>query len=136
MNLNDLMQDNAPPYKSAYLITYFHSHEIKLIFWPTFSPDQTPIQAIWSMIKTHIKKRYSELGQEKQRSRLQVHEITKEVWESITPNQLQTLIISIPEIVQAVIEADGSPTKYQSFEQVFVEQKFVLAFVYFFFFQK
>lgn len=107
-----LMQDNAPPHKAVSSMSHLRSYDIEPIPWPAFSPDLNPIEAVWSMMKSYINARYPELGQGRRRSGSQVREIVEEAWESITPDQLRTLILSMPERCQAVKEADGGPTRY------------------------
>jgi len=43
--------DNLSAHKDKYIIEYFNSHGIKLLFLPCYSPDLNPIEKMWSKIK-------------------------------------------------------------------------------------
>lgn len=116
------MQDKAPSHKVASSQAYFRPDETEPIFWLAFSPDPNLIEAVRSMMKSQIETPFQQLDQGKQRSRLRVREIIEEALESGTPDQLRTLIMSMPARCQAVIEADGGLTRYWSFE-FFIQNK-------------
>ena len=63
-------------------------------------------------MKIFIQTNYPEFERGPQRSRNQVREIAEEAWDAITPDQLYGLLVSMPARCQAVIDADGGPTRY------------------------
>ena len=106
------MQDNAPSHKAALTTRFLRAHGVEPIVWPAFSPDLNPIEAVWSLMKIFIQTNYPEFERGPQRSRNQVREIVEEAWDAITPDQLYGLLVSMPARCQAVIDADGGPTRY------------------------
>ena len=106
------MQDNAPCHKAGFTTSYLRDNGVEPIVWPAFSPDLNPIEAVWSLMKIYIQSHYPEFKRGRQRSRNEVREIVQEAWDAITSDQLDGLIASMPARCQAVIDADGGPTRY------------------------
>ena len=106
------MQDNAPSHKAASNIEYLQNNGIQPIFWPAFSPDLNPIEAVWSMMKSFIQLRYPEFERSGQRPIGEVRSIIQDAWDSITSEQLYCLILSMPRRLQAAIDSNGGPIGY------------------------
>ncbi|KAI0997300.1 hypothetical protein K3495_g10886 [Podosphaera aphanis] len=106
------MQGSAPCHKAALTTRFLRAHRLEPIVWPAFSPDLNPIEAVWSLMKIFIQTNYPEFERGPQQSRDEVREIVEEAWDAITPDQLYRLIVSMPARCQAVIVADGGPTRY------------------------
>ncbi len=47
-------QDNAPCHKANKILNYFESKNVNVISWPPYSPDISPIENIWGIIKNKI----------------------------------------------------------------------------------
>ena len=106
------MQDGAPGHSAAYTMDELRERNIQPIFWPAFSPDLNPIEAIWNKMKDYIELHYPDLDGVKQLSYDQLRVAVQEAWESISEGTLRELIDSMPARCQAVIDARGSHTKY------------------------
>lgn len=106
------MQDGAPGHAAAYTQDELHERGIYPIFWPAFSPDLNPIEAVWNKMKDYIEENYPDLPYGKQRTYDQLRTIVQEAWESITEDVLRDLVDSMQARCQAVIDAKGSHTKY------------------------
>ena len=52
------------------------------------------------------------MGDGKQRSFDELRVIVKEAWDSVTSEDLIDLILTMPERCQAVLDAEGGPTKF------------------------
>lgn len=108
----NFMQDGAPGHAAAYTIDELASRNIHPIFWPAFSPDLNPIEAVWNKMKDYIEAHYPDKEGGKQPSYDQLRVIVQEAWESISIEFLRELIDSMPARCQAVIDADGGHTVY------------------------
>lgn len=106
------MQDGAPGHSAAYTQAELEERGIHPIFWPAFSPDLNPIEAVWNKMKDYIENCYPDLPAGRQRTYDQLRQIVQEAWDSITDEVLRELIGSMKDRCQAVIDADGGHTKY------------------------
>ena len=50
----EFQQDNAPCHKAASTMNFFKQNEIYVMDWPAYSPDVSPIENVWSMLKKKI----------------------------------------------------------------------------------
>jgi transposase len=93
---------------------FLREHNIKVVDFPTYSPDLNPIEHMWWMLKRVLHKLYPELDTigtsaedwEKFCSAL------KEAWGKIPDSFIKKLILSMPRRLQAVRRARGYQTKY------------------------
>ena len=106
------MQDNAPAHAFEVKREELKQWNISPIFWPPNSPDLNPIENVWDMMKGYIQLNYPSLGGGKQRTHDALRSIVKEAWDSVSSADLVRLIKSMPARSQAVVDADGGPTKY------------------------
>ncbi|KAI4292151.1 hypothetical protein PAPHI01_1425 [Pancytospora philotis] len=51
-----LQQDNDPKHKSASARKYMEKAGMRVLQWPSYSPDLNPIENVWAYIKDRIKK--------------------------------------------------------------------------------
>ena len=51
-----LQQDGARPHTSKKTLEFFQENSIQKMQWPVNSPDLSPIEKLWSIMKTHIEK--------------------------------------------------------------------------------
>ena len=82
------------------------------MFWPAFSPDLNPIEAVWNKMKEWIEAHHPDLSAGKQRTNDQLREMVREAWDAVTEEYLNSLLDSMTERCQAVIDAKGGHTKY------------------------
>ena len=80
--------------------------------WSAFSPDLNPIEAVWNTMKNYIQYEYPDLGNGKVQTLDQLPVILREAWDSISTDELRSLILSIPDRCRAVVDAKGGSTKY------------------------
>lgn len=100
-------QDNDPKHTSKVAQNYLRNANIVLLDWPSQSPDMNPIEHLWNIVKNkldNLSQRPSSLDN--------LFEVAKREWENVSVESLQTLINSMPDRIQAVIEAKGHSTKY------------------------
>lgn len=107
-----LMQYNAPFHKAVGTMREIDRLWINHMFWPAFSPDSDPIESLWNTIRVHVAIRCREEERDPSGhgcsliSFQRFSEVSREAWERITPNEMLSLINSIPRRCQAVINAD------------------------------
>lgn len=90
-------QENAPDHNSISTRCYIADAGVSLLDWPGNSPDSSPIDSIWNLIKKRIGK--SPLTKDNLWANIQ------SVWYGIRKSNLEPLYKSMPLRIQAVIEA-------------------------------
>ncbi len=86
-------QDNAKPHTAAITTAWLHSRRVRLLNWPACSPDLSPIENIWRIIKREIRQRRPQTLQ-------QLETYIKQEWDQIPTPKLQKLITSMPRRLQ------------------------------------
>ena len=51
-------QDNAPIHKAKKIMDYFAENSCKTLEWPAYSPDLNPIENLWAIIKSRLRKQF------------------------------------------------------------------------------
>ena len=52
-----LQEDNCGPHRAKSIATYLSNEEVTGMKWPAQSPDFNPIENIWGLMKSHLRKR-------------------------------------------------------------------------------
>jgi len=100
------MQDSAPCHVSKVTKAWFARKNIHTLDWPGNSPDLNPIENVWRKFKDLVAMR-------KPSSLVELEAAIKSVWTmEITPELCTACVESMPQRLQAVIDAKGGPTKY------------------------
>jgi transposase len=100
-----LMQDGASAHTKASPIEYLKLYCNILENWPSGSPGLNPIENLWAIIKHRI----AELGV---RTLVDLIQITKDVWEAVTQQELANLVSSMRSRLEATVLAQGGPNGY------------------------
>ena len=82
-------QDNDPKHTSKHTKDYFNDKKIKLMSWPSQSPDMNPIEHLWTELKKEVKKKCPKNINE-------LKAIITDSWEQINPEICRTLVLSMP----------------------------------------
>ncbi len=86
-------QDNAKPHTAAITTAWFRSRRVRVLNWPACSPDLSPIENIWWIIKWKIRQR-------RPRTLQQLETYIRQEWDQIPKPKLQKLITSMPRRLQ------------------------------------
>ncbi len=98
-------QDNAKPHVANYSKQFFKSEGIQLLPWPAQSPDLSPIENLWAILKKGIR--------HKKQTNLQcLIKSVVDVWEKLEASTLTALVESMPKRCQMVIANKGHPIKF------------------------
>ena len=98
-------QDNDPKHSSKDVKAWFKRNNVKVIEWPSQSPDLNPIEHLWE----ELERRCASI---KPKNAADKFEILRREWERIPQSVIDTLIDSMPRRCQAVIDNKGFATKY------------------------
>lgn len=104
-----LMQDNSPIHKSRLTMQFIRQHRIQLLDWPAYSADCNPIENVWGLLKTRIRKLNPQpLNPDVLFDALQIE------WKAIMNNcdLRRSYVSSMPRRIRQVISADGYYSKY------------------------
>ncbi len=98
-------QDNAKPHTAAITTAWLHSRRVRVLNWPACSPDLSPIENIWCIIKQKICQRRPQTLQQ-----LEIY--IRQEWDRIPTPKLQKLITSMPRRLQTVLKRRGDATPW------------------------
>ncbi len=89
-------QDHAKPHTAAITTEWLHSRRVRVLNWPACSPDLSPIENIWCIIKLII------MHQRRPQTPQQSETYIRQEWDPIPTLQLPKLITSMPRCLQTV----------------------------------
>ncbi len=96
-------QDNAKPNTAAITTAWLRSRRVRVLNWPACSPDLSPVENIWCIIKWKIRQRWPQTLQ-------QLETFIGQEWDQIRTPKLQKLITSMPRHLQTVLKRrDATP---------------------------
>ncbi len=96
-------QDNAKPHTAAITTAWLRSRRVRVLNWPACSPDLSPIENTWRIIKQKIHQRRPQTLQ-------QLETYIRQEWDQIPTPKLQKLITSMPRHLQTVLKRRGDAT--------------------------
>jgi transposase len=100
-------EDNASPHRSKVATAFRTKSGLRTLTWPAQSPDLNPIENLWAIIKNRIRNRRN-----KPSSLPELERLVQREWKAIPRHVIENLVDSMPRRIQAVIAAQGGPTKY------------------------
>lgn len=100
-------QDNDPKHFSAETMKWIHAQDIKVLMWPSCSPDLNIIEHVWHYIKVRVSR-----AETKPRNIEELKAHIEQIWYSVPLDYIRSLYDSIPRRLAQTIKAKGGYTKY------------------------
>ena len=97
--------DNDPKHTSKMTTALLKKLRIKVMDWPSMSPELNPIEHLWRILKQKVEGcKVSNI--------FQLRDVVMEEWKSIPVATCEVLVNSMPRRVKAILDNDGGHTKY------------------------
>ncbi len=96
--------DNDPKDTAKATKEWLKKKHIKVLEWPSQSPDLNPIENLWRELKVRVAKRQPNLND--------LERICKEEWDKIPPEMCANLVANYKKRLTSVIANKGFATKY------------------------
>lgn len=100
-------QDNARPHTARIINEFFDDHDVRVLPWPSVSPDLSPIEHVWDEMERRLRR----LPQQPSTLR-QLRIALLRVWQDIPQTFHARLVNSMRRRCTAVIDANGGHTRY------------------------
>ena len=98
-------QDNDPKHTSKSTQKYFATQKLRVLEWPSQSPDLNPIENLWRELKRRVHKRRPSNIEE-------LKTFAMEEWRKIPTKTCQHLVETYKKRLSAIIAPKGGHTKY------------------------
>ncbi len=97
--------DNDPKHTSKATVGFLKQNRVKVIQWPSMSPDLNPIEHLWGILKRQVEHHSPSSIQS-------LKEVILEEWKKIDLAKCRQLVHSMPRRLGAVIKNHRGHTKY------------------------
>ncbi len=97
--------DNARPHTASITTSWLCRRRIRVLKWPACSPDLSPIENIWRIIKRKMQQRRPKTVE-------QLEACIRQEWDNIPIPKLEQLVSSVPRRLQTVIKRRGDATQW------------------------
>ena len=98
-------QDNAKPHTASITTAWLRRRRVRVLNWSACSPDLSPIENIWRIMKQKIRQR-------RPRTFEQLESNIRQEWDNIPLPKLQQLVSSVLRRFQTVVKRRGDATQW------------------------
>uniref|UniRef100_A0A803JJL8 Tc1-like transposase DDE domain-containing protein n=1 Tax=Xenopus tropicalis TaxID=8364 RepID=A0A803JJL8_XENTR len=98
--------DNDPKHTAKATKEWLKKKHIKVMEWPSQSPDLNPIENLWRELKLRA------VHARKPSNKAELQQFCKDEWAKIPPERCKRLVASYRKRLIGVIAAKGGPTSY------------------------
>ena len=97
--------DNDRKHTSKVVAKWLKDSKVKVLEWPSQSPDLNPIENLWAELKKRVRAR-------RPKNLTQLHQLCQEEWAKIHPTYCGKLVEGYPKRLTKVKQFKGNATKY------------------------
>ena len=97
--------DNDPKHTSEVVAKWLKDNTVKVLEWPSQSPDLNPIENLWAQLKKRVRAR-------RPTNLIQLHHLCQEERAKIHPTYCGKLVEGYPKPLTQVKQFKGNATKY------------------------
>ena len=97
--------NNDPKHTSKVVAKWLNDNKVKILEWPSQSPDLNPIEYLWAELKKHVRARMPT-------NLTQLHWLYQEEWAKIHPTYFWKLVEGYPKHLTRVNPFEGNATKH------------------------
>jgi transposase len=104
-------QDNAAIHKTAAVLTFMAKNNVETFEWPPQSPDLSPIENIWNVMKMKMKMKMKAL-KPRPRSHARMRDACLEIWGNLENHIREHLVQTFRERLVKCLAANGDIIKF------------------------
>ena len=102
-----LQEASCGSHRAKSIADYLANEEVARMKWLPQSPDLNPIENLWGLMKTYLRKRAVH-----PKNPIDLFRILSNIWNTLPDSYFQKLVASMPKCIEMVCENKGGSSKY------------------------